>query len=210
MSVVLCCWSCRCRVSAAASAISKDEPKNDARKSSVATLFPPWTSRYLCFPDWARAVTVCHTVLCVPLAHPRFGLIYPGAGRELPPSLAAHEFWPQYLICLTTSIWRRTRKDPVSWRKVLSVNITKLYVPHHTRNGLFYSWEMCSVCLLSLPLLNAHHCVYNSSHNLYSYTLAKTISVHKCRITTGNYTANTSLQEMYSAWYPATYTFFIL
>lgn len=48
---------------------------------------------------------------------------------------------------------------------------------------------MCSVSLLSLPLLNVHHRVYNSSHNLYSYILAKTISVHKCRITTGNYTA---------------------
>lgn len=34
---------------------------------------------------------------------------------------------------------------------------------------------------------------------LPSYILGKTSSAHKRRITTGNYTANTSLQEMYTA-----------
>lgn len=55
-------------------------------------------------------------------------------------------------------------------------------------------------CALLSLLSPAQSHVYNSSHNLHSCILAKTISVHKCRIiTTGNYTANTSHKETYSA-----------
>lgn len=53
---------------------------------------------------------------------------------------------------------------------------------------------MCSVCLSALLLLDVHHHAHKSSHNLYSCILGKTISVHQCKVTTDNYTANTSFQ----------------
>lgn len=52
---------------------------------------------YLSISDFQTEQELClcvaaHAVLCLPLAHPRFGLIYPSAGRQLSSPLAVCEF----------------------------------------------------------------------------------------------------------------------
>lgn len=110
-------------------------------------LFSPWTPQYSCFPDRARAMTVCgcsHSACPQPI----LALIWPTL--ELAENFLhllqqnAYKFWTQNLICLTISIWR-TRKDPFSWRKGLSLNIAYLTVLEmafpHMRNSF-----LCTFC----------------------------------------------------------------